>query len=315
MTKEIGGYIEFEYFHKKMLHEIAIKLNSGRSCLEYLIKAKNIKEIYLPYFNCEVIAQTCEKCNVKINYYNIDKKLRPILNNVHDKWVYLINFYGQISNKEIKSFAKCNKILVDNTHAYFQKPIKNLDTMYSCRKFFGVADGGILYTDAILKEKLKEGFAYDKMQFLMGRLEKSASEFYKDNIQNNNRFATEEMSLMPKMTENILKALDYKRIKNIRTKNFKCLNKQLKTINQLEIKNVSGAYAYPLLVENGADIRKKLAQKKIYIPCLWPNVLEETNKDSLEYNFANNILPIPCDQRYSYNEMLIICKEIKKCIS
>ena len=37
--KEIGGYIEFEYFHGKEYHENAIKLNCGRNCLAYLIEA------------------------------------------------------------------------------------------------------------------------------------------------------------------------------------------------------------------------------------------------------------------------------------
>ena len=32
--KEIGGYIEFEKYEGKMLHEDGILLNCGRSCLE-----------------------------------------------------------------------------------------------------------------------------------------------------------------------------------------------------------------------------------------------------------------------------------------
>ena len=36
----------------------------------------------------------------------------------------------------------------------------------------------------------------------------------------------------------------------------------------------------------------------IYIPTLWPNVLEECPQGSLEYHYAADILPIPVDQRY-----------------
>ena len=33
--KEYGGYIEFETFHGKMLHDNAVALNCGRGALEY----------------------------------------------------------------------------------------------------------------------------------------------------------------------------------------------------------------------------------------------------------------------------------------
>lgn len=43
---EIGGYIEFERYKRKMLHEGAIKLNCGRNALSYLIEAKNKEDCY-----------------------------------------------------------------------------------------------------------------------------------------------------------------------------------------------------------------------------------------------------------------------------
>lgn len=31
-------------------------------------------------------------------------------------------------------------------------PVENVDTLYICRKFFGVADGAFLYTDSFSNE-------------------------------------------------------------------------------------------------------------------------------------------------------------------
>ena len=42
--KEIGGYLELDTYSLQMLHDGAIALNSGRNCLAYLIKKKNIKK-------------------------------------------------------------------------------------------------------------------------------------------------------------------------------------------------------------------------------------------------------------------------------
>ena len=46
--KSIGGYFEYEENHGGLYHDSALKLNSGRNALEYLIKAKSIKKILMP---------------------------------------------------------------------------------------------------------------------------------------------------------------------------------------------------------------------------------------------------------------------------
>ena len=37
--REIGGYIEFEYYNRPMLHGDGIKLNCGRNALSYFVKS------------------------------------------------------------------------------------------------------------------------------------------------------------------------------------------------------------------------------------------------------------------------------------
>ena len=60
---------------------------------------------------------------------------------------------------------------------------------------------------------------------------------------------------------------------------------------------------YPLHVENGAELRKELQKEKIYIPTLWPAVLDICREGELEYDMAKNILPLPVDQRYTTDDM------------
>lgn len=308
---EIGGYLEFEKYSGKMLYDDAIKLNSGRNCLAYLILAKDIKEIYLPYFNCNVVYDICKKYNVKVNFYHINENFYPILDGVSNKWVYLINYYGQISNQQIKNLSKNNKIIVDNVQAYFQNPVKNIDTIYTCRKFFGVCDGALLYTDKKLDRELEQDITGERIKYLVGRFEENASEYFALNKQNNAMFDNEDIKYMSKFTENLLHSFNYKRIESIRTDNFNYLLKNLKEINLLNLKGVKGAFMYPLYINDADKIRERLLKEKIYIPILWPNVLELEDKNSVEYNFAKNILPIPCDQRYGLGEMQKIINIIK----
>ena len=104
-------------------------------------------------------------------------------------------------------------------------------------------------------------------------------------------------------------------VKEARTNNFSFLHEKLAFRNELQLELAEGAFMYPFYHENAVEIRKKLQQKKIYIPTLGPNVLGDVDENSLEYRYAQNILPLPCDQRYGLKDMQYLIKEIEKCIN
>lgn len=311
--KEIGGFLELELNHGSEFHEQGIALNSGRNCLRYLIRGRKIKRIWLPKLLCSAISDTCKEENVQILYYSIDKQLRPVLpQSLEGDWLYLINYYGQYSIEEIRHLDRIYKnIIVDNVQAFYTKPIEGLDTIYTCRKFFGVPDGGYLYTGCALSEILQKDESYDELTFLAGRLERSANEFYSAYRENEQRIDELPLRRMSMVTQNLLRGIDYEQIKKERERNFSYLHEQLRSVNQLELCLPDGPYMYPLLVKDGAEIRRSMQEKRIYIPTLWPNVLQECPIDSLEYQYAADILPIPVDQRYDIGDMETIVDEIR----
>lgn len=303
--KEIGGYIELDTYTGKEYHEDAVALNCGRNALIYLIRARRIKKICLPRYCCCSIFDSCKKESVEISYYHIDKNLRPILERelAADEWLYLINYYGQFNNEEIALYKeRYGKIIVDSAQAFYQPRVQGIDTIYTCRKFFGVPDGAYLYTDAD-RLSLKKGYSYDKMRFLHGRFEKSANEFYNEYVENNSLLQTEPLQLMSGLTQNLLRGLDYNGIAEARTRNFKYLHDNLININKLDLKMPYGAFTYPLYIKNGSIIREELRKRKIYIPILWPNVCKMCKESEFEYDFALNLLPMPVDQRYDVSDM------------
>lgn len=315
--KEIGGYIELDNYNLPMLHENAIALNTGRNCLGYLIKTKNIKTIYLPYFLCESVINLCKNFDLKVCLYHINNIISPKNLEIDDNaFLYVVNYYGQLSNNKIIELKKKYKnIIIDNAQAYFQMPVDDVDTIYTCRKFFGVSDGAFLYTNVQLNERLEIDESYKRMIFLLGRYERTAAEFYSEYVNNNKSFANEPLKRMSKLTNNLLHGINYKEVKIKRTKNYNYLFDRLEKINKLNLKRIEGAFAYPLYIENGNELRKKLIANKIYIPTLWPNVITDELKATLEYDMALNILPLPCDQRYDEKDMEYIIGEIYKCIN
>lgn len=306
--REVGGYIELDSYHGRMLYDDGIKLNCGRKALEYIIKAKKIKKIMMPKFMCDSCDKVFRDNNVEVRYYSIGIDFKPIIvKRDEQEWLYLVNFYGQLTENDIKSYGA--RIICDNAQAYFEKPIKGLDTLYTCRKFFGVADGAVLYTDKKISV-IPQDESYDRMKFLLGRYERTGSEFYQEYVNNNNYFENQEIKRMSKLTENLLHGIDYEFVKRRRTENFTYLNKKLSPINKLTLLIPEGAFMYPLYIDEGAEIRKKLQEKKIYVPILWPSVLSLCNDIDLEYDMAKNILPLPVDQRYTVGDMKIIIQKI-----
>jgi len=341
MQTEIGGYLELERFSGTLLHEKALKLSSGRACLAYLIQQRGIRKILLPDFLCDAVRKTCEFYGVAVRTYEVGTDLRPVFFTKAgcpagadgsgrtgeaktamgtaladagrtaecdlvapeaDEWLYLVNFYGQLTENELKAYAeRFPKLIVDNAQAYFAPALQEVDTLYTCRKFLGVADGGFLYTDAP-QRTLPRDESHGRMGFVLGRFERPAGEFFAEASQNNDDLLFEPKQ-MSRLTENLLRATDEEKIRQVRTENFNRLHAALGERNLLSLRPAEGAYAYPLMLENGEETRRKLIARKIYVPTLWPNVLTEQPEDSTAVKLAREILPLPCDQRYGSEEM------------
>lgn len=317
--REIGGYIGFERFHGQMLHSGAIALNSGRACLEFLVRARGIRSIALPMFLCASMREACEKSGASWRYYSIDTECMPAAGGGQlsdDEWILIVNYYGQKDNFKLKELRdQYGRIIVDNTHAYFQPPLDGTDTIYSCRKFFGVSDGGFLYTDAALDEELPQDESFERMRFLLGRFERGAQEFYAEYAANNAAFVREPIKRMSSLTQNLLRGIDHDRVCRIRTKNFVYLNDAFSGINELRLTVPNGPYMYPLLMQDGRRIRKKLIERRVYIPTLWPEVFDICGKDQLEYRYAADILPLPVDQRYDEKDMQYVIDVLRECMA
>ena len=138
--------------------------------------------------------------------------------------------------------------------------------------------------------------------------DREGSEFYNEYTKNNTFFANEPIKSMSKLTQNLLHGINYKDVEQRRKENFDYLQKKLGDINELQLKTAS--FMFPLMVKKGVVIRKMLQEKKIYIPTLWPLVLDITKPEDLEYRMAQNILPLPIDQRYDLEDMKYMTQQI-----
>src|SRR5699024_8657437 len=89
------------------------------------------KELWMPRFMCDSCDKVLSDNHVDVEYYSIGLDFKPVIKE-WDGWLYVVNFYGQLSNGYLTSLG--DSIIVDNAQAYFQEPIPGVDTLYTCRK-------------------------------------------------------------------------------------------------------------------------------------------------------------------------------------
>lgn len=296
---EIGGYFGLERFSGAEYHGDLIAVNTGRNALAFLLKARQIKKLYIPAFLCDCVERLCIREGFAYEKYNIGEDFMPLFSGTpgEGEWVYVVNYYGQISDAMLLQLQKrWGRIIVDHVQDFFRKPLPGIDTIYSCRKFFGVADGAYLATDA--KLDLESDASRNRMEHVLGRFETSGSQYFSVFQKNDEELYDLPLRQMSPLTRNLLRAIDYEDVQKKRMENFSVLSEQLGKYNRLKIAAIPGAYCYPFLYENGVEIRRRLVQQKIYVPTLWPNVVDDPAATDLERSMAQNILPLPCDQRY-----------------
>ena len=313
--KAIGGYFGLELKQGEHYHKDALSLNTARNCLEYILRARNYKKIYIPYYTCEVILEPIKKLNIEFGFYYINEMLEPkkdyLLNN--DEAFLYTNYFG-LKQDCVKRLAKLykNQLIVDNAQAFYAEPLDGIDTFYSPRKFFGVADGGYLYIDKKLDIQLEQDFSHERMSHLLKRIDISAEFGYNDFKRNDDLLINQPIKLMSNLTNKILSSIDYNSIKSKRIENYLFLDSKLKDKNhiQLSLNNSDAPMVYPYLTDD-KELKTKLIANKIFVATYWPNVVDWTKEKDLEYNLTNNLLPLPIDQRYNKEDLDRIIKIIR----
>lgn len=314
----IGGFFELELHKGAVLYPEATALNSARSCFEYILTILKPKKVYMPKFTCDVMLEPLQHTDTKYEFYQIDDKLEildePILGD--DELLVYTNYFG-IKNDYSALLAERyeDRVVIDSSQAFYYTRHGQEHVIYSPRKFVGVADGGYLVTTLSINDTLPQATSYQRSSHLLKRIDCGPEEAYADFQMNDASLSDEPVIKMSELTKGILKSINYTAIADARISNFAILHKALAHLNTLpiDLEKVSGVpMVYPLLLPNGQDVRRALIQQKIFVAMYWPNVLEWCELGDTEYGLAQNIVPLPIDQRYGAEDMARIIEAVKE---
>ena len=318
---EIGSFIELQFSNGKEFYKgnkNIIRLNSGRAAIWHAFRITGCERIWIPYYQCDSVRNFLLKKDVKIKFYYISDDFMPInLFPEEDEAILLVNYYGVMSSTRMKELSrKYDHVIIDNSQAFFCKPLRKSLSVYSARKFIGAPDGAyVIGEDAEqYAGDYEQCFSSDTANFLLQRIEYGCEgKTYESRMVNEHRIDREDIKLMSKLTRTILDGTDYEFIRKKRRENFAFAQKIFGDINKL---NPVKYYAddcvpmvYPLLIEDDS-LLDKLLKSKHFQGHWWSYLLGEIPEDTIEYWISRYVIPITIDQRYGKTELEYIRKII-----
>lgn len=317
MSDAIGGYFGLELRKGEHYHKDALRLNSARNCFEYVLRVRQYKRVYIPYFTCEVMLEPLHKLGVEYTFYHINEQLEPVetIGLSADEAFLYTNYFG-LKQSCVCCLAKVygSQLIVDNAQAFFAPRLDGIDTFYSPRKFFGVADGGYLYIDKKLNLEFEQDYSYDRMSHLLKRVDTSAEDGYADFRRNDDSLINQPIKHMSRLTEAILCSIDYEEARTQRLGVYKDLHRILHKKNQFQFELTGDdiPMVYPYFIEGGEQKKKELIKNRIYVATYWPNVFDWCKKtDEQESIFVRNVVYLPINGDYDEEYIDFILRDIE----
>jgi hypothetical protein len=267
--------------------------------------------LYLPYYLCNTVRDFLIKNKIQVRYYSIDGEFQlSIKTTPSDAAIVIVNYYGIMSSQRLATLSHSFKnVIIDNSQAFFCKPIEACLNVYSPRKFVGVPDGSYLIGSKANKfiEDYEQDYSSDTSQFLLQRFEYGCEgKAYEARKVNEHRIDTSDIKKMSKLTHAILDGTNYDFIINKRRENFDIACQLFDGMNKLYIRKYFDDYCipmvYPLVVESD-KLLPTLLNKKIFQGHWWSYLLNEVNQNSFEYYLSRYMIPITIDQRYGRSEL------------
>lgn len=314
----IGGYLELELPQKQQeFHKGALKYQSARAAFTaLLLNMPEVKRVWMPAYICDSMLAPIKYCGKECIFYNIENSFdidRNLSIKKNDLILY-VNYFGVCEPVVHRVLSRFNpdQVIIDCSQAFYAGPYDCLATIYSPRKFFGVPDGGLIYTRNEIKPPLNQDRdSIYRVEHLIKRLAFSAEEGYSS-------YQRAELSLddcMPKriseLTKKILATIDFSSVQKKRIENFQALHEVFGRRNRLNFdEKCTTPLCYPFLSSEKID-KKKLSAKKIFIPTYWPDVLKRDGSSKFERSLVNFLIAMPCNQNIDIEDIYFLEKEMK----
>lgn len=309
-TEPIGGYFGLEGVKGAYPHADALHLNSGRACIEYVLRAAgDVRRVHVPRYICEAVLEPLARLGIEPVPFPITDNLEPDLlpSPADGEMVLLANYFGLKDDFCRNAAVRYeDRLILDCAQAWYCEPPAGCHAFYSPRKFLGLPDGGLLSSPLAATLAIEPSQSWERASHLLIRADLGAEQGFAHYQRNEARFAGEGMRAMSGLTRNLLASFDHEGARRQRQENYATLHAALGGRNAFEAPDAPhGALAYPYR-DGRPGLRDRLIGARIFVPTYWPGVEGEA-----ERRLADELLPLPIDHRYGPQHMQRIVEALQ----
>jgi hypothetical protein len=313
--KTIGGFFELEQLTiGSEPHTRAHALSTGRACMMVMLRHLRPRRVHVPYYTCNAALDPFRELAIPTTFYALDERLCP--SDVRDvgvgEFIMWINYFGvcTLQLEELKrTFAE--RLLIDDTHAFFHESHADFWSFTSARKYFGVPDGAYLYAPVDI--------TIDAGRFASASLTHSALRTLGMQDEAFAAYQAYERSLdcsvhrISTISEAILRGVDLAKVAAARRENFDYLHSRLGRRNRFPLPSalLDVPFCYPYLPAQPVD-RRSLHARGVFVPTLWPDTA--TRQDTgfeWERRISAQLLPLPIDHRYRPEDLEYVADQLE----
>ncbi len=316
-----------------------VLLSTGRGAERFILHhiekgKKKIKKIALiPAFTCETVIQPFLDYGYQLCSYSLDhclmltgKMLQEALEKSDAKVVLIHRYFGFDTLMEcesvIEKYRQKGVVFIEDRTQCLYSNLKYIEfdyTIGSLRKWEGAPDGAYAvcsqgkfenkpreYHKALETAKIEAGYA--KYRYISGETENK--EKFLALFQKAEKILEKEQKLyrISPMAERMQASLDVETLRRNRRRNYKLVynrlleHKQIKILTP-ELSCNDTPFYLVISVKNRDALQKKLTERQIYSPILWPKADSLTDICEEAETFYKNNLCLPIDQRYGLDDM------------
>ena len=301
-VKPVGGYFELELQRGKLPYPNAVPVNFGRGGLALIVKARNYRRIWIPDYICPVVPRYLLRLGVAYSTYEIGLNLEPmaIPTLESDEAFLYVNYFG-VKDAYCRMLEQTQKNLVlDLTQAFYYEPTI-ADGFNSPRKFFGVPDGAFVFGAGLTDDGLPQAISYNQFEPLLRRADNDLAGGYSAFHALDDARENLDAAKMAPLTRAMIASLNVAEARSRRDANFTALTGSLALTNELkQLQGIFGPLVYPYLVQDGAQLKRRLIENKIFCPTYWPNI---QSMGSAVRRLVKDLVCMPIDQRYDEEDM------------
>lgn len=305
------------------LRDRSLLLVNARSGISLIIARLTPPQTWMPSFLCESMLDAVDERITTLRFYDVGHDLAVrssewIESVKHGDLVVIVDYFGFPAGRAVAAQVRERGawIIEDACQALLSDGVGECADfiVYSPRKFVGVPDGGILTVQCdlviadLVLEKAPDMWWIKAFAATLRRREfdrhggdRHWFDLFQqaENEQPIGPYAMSELS-----TGLLVNAFDYRAIAHRRRENYQYLDERLRELAIFQqLPDGVVPLGYPVRVHNRDRIRHTLFADGIYPPVHWPVPAIVPEPFRASRRLAEEIMTLPCDQRYGEGEM------------